>query len=165
MNGGKAARRSFQRFTRNHDLRRVWRGWNEQVGGVKLYSLGFKSGVLAIVNVQATFALLNPGKTDAAVTVTSYMPDGTVAAENSISIGAGMNMTGMVTDLTGDAVTNPSHIMIVCNFSISSGNDTMPRTYVFPLSPACCRQVGMTHSYTTLTFPPACSRQAKAGNQ
>ena len=42
------------------------------------------------------------------------MPDGTVAADRSIFIGEGMNMTGMTTDLTGDdAVTGLSHIMIV----------------------------------------------------
>jgi len=91
-------------------------GNTTKLGAVSLNALKFREGFLGILSAdpEPTYALLNPGATEAAITVTAYNAAGEVLAGNTVRIAAGSSRTGGISDLfTGVPLNNATHLRMV----------------------------------------------------
>jgi hypothetical protein len=89
---------------------------NARLGAVNLNALRFKEGFIGLLatNPEPTYALLNPGTADAAITVTAYNAAGEVLAAGTLRIAAGAGRTGTISDLFGGVpLANATHLRIV----------------------------------------------------
>jgi hypothetical protein len=96
-------------------------GGTEKLGAVKLNGLRFREGFLGVVpsDPDSAFALVNPGDFDATVILSARQEDGTVLGTSTLEIPAGTNLTGLVSDLLGDAsLDEVTHIQLQSDVSI-----------------------------------------------
>jgi hypothetical protein len=113
-------------------------GGTEKLGSVKLNGLGFTEGFLGVADSELapTFALINPGTEDAMVTVTARQGDGTVLLVTTLTIPAGTNLSGPVSELIGNlALPDGSHIQLQSNVEIYGLETSYPgiRMEVLPV--------------------------------
>jgi hypothetical protein len=90
-------------------------GETEKLGAVKLNALRFREGFLGVVcsDSEPSFGLMNPGTEDATVAVTARQGDGTVLVGTTLTIPAGANLTGPISELIGNlALIGATHIQL-----------------------------------------------------
>jgi hypothetical protein len=93
--------------------------------------LGFTEGFIGIVapELAPAFALVNPGELAATVAVTARDTDGIVVSSSTLEIGAGTHLTGLVSDLLGEAsLDEVSHIQLQSNVEIYGLETSYPDT-------------------------------------
>jgi hypothetical protein len=108
-------------FTLYQGLVSYAEGGTEKLGAVKLNGLRFTEGFLGVVtsDPEPTFALMNPGTEDVTVTVTARQGDGTVLLVTTLTIPAGTNLTGPISELIGNLpLTDGSHIQLQSDVKI-----------------------------------------------
>ncbi|MBN2468641.1 MAG: hypothetical protein JXD19_10870 [Deltaproteobacteria bacterium] len=87
-------------------------GGIENLGAVNLNGLKFTNGVVAVVasDLLPTVTLLDPGATEANVTVTAYNPGGTILTAGSLTVAAGDTITEPLYTVVGITLTPENHI-------------------------------------------------------